>query len=82
MMDVKRLITILTPLEEQAAAMARGLEPLSASISVLEGLSEVPEAVRLADGLRSLQAAAWTLASGLAETIDAARALGARYSRG
>jgi len=81
MMDVKRLILILTPLKEQSEAMARGLEPLTGSISVLEGLNEVPEAIRLADGLRSLQAAAWTLASGLGETIDAARALGARFGQ-
>ena len=79
MMDVNRLILILTPLKEQSETMARGLEPLTSAISVLEKLTEVPEAVRLADGLRSLQSEAWTLASGLNETIDAARALGARF---
>jgi hypothetical protein len=80
-MDTESLVTILTPLRIQAENMARGLEPLTPSIAALEALPQVPEAVRLADGLRSLQAAAWTLASGLVETIEAARALGHRFAR-
>ena len=80
-MDVTRLILILTPLKEQAETMARGLEPLSDSIAVLGGVTEVPEAIRLADGLRSVQSAAWTLVSGLTETIEAARALSARFGK-